>query len=157
MTQTIEPLESFKDCWITFRRQAMGLLASARTSEEAAELLKSRDALLLRLRRLKRSDEGRTLPTALVVGLEQLQGFTSFQDLTDARISELEDLVKEAEQRIGAWTAGIERKTVYQISVADKDRRDRTRRMIFAALAFGGLVLLMTAAAIQTYLNRSIG
>jgi hypothetical protein len=156
MTEPVEPLESFKDCWTTFRRQALSLLASPCTPEEAVELLKSRDALLLRLRRLKKSDEGRTLPAALALGLEQLQTYTSFESLSDAKISQLEHLVKEAELKIQSWAAGIERKTVYQISVADKERRDQTRRVITAAVGFTGLVALMAAATIQIYLNRSI-
>lgn len=156
MTQSVEPLESFRDCWSTFRRQALALLASPCTPEEAVELIKSRDALLLRLRRLKRSDEGRALPSALAVGLERLQGFASFDNLSDAQTQELEHLLKDADQRISAWTAGIERKTVYQISVAEKERRDQVRRIVLAAAAFAALVFLMTGATIQTYLNRSL-
>lgn len=156
MTEAVEPLESFKDCWITFRRQAQGLLAGPVTPEEAIELLKSRDALLLRLRRLKKTADGNSVPTALAVGIERLQTFVSFDSLSDAKTSELEHLVKEGEARISAWTSGIERKTVYQISVAEKDSREQVRRIIFAAAAFGGLVLLMAGATIQIYLNRSI-
>ena len=156
MTEAVEPLESFKDCWMTFRRQALGLLAHPYTPEEAAELLKSRDALLLRLRRLKKADEDFSLPAALVMGVEQLQGFASFESLSDAKTAELEHLVKEGELKIQTWMAGIERKTVYQISVAEKERREGIRRVVLAAAAFVGLVALMAAATIQTYLNRSI-
>lgn len=156
MTEAVEPLESFKDCWSTFRRQALGLLARPVTPEEAAELIKSRDALLLRLRRLKRSADGGSVPAALSLGLERLQTYATFESLSDARTTELEHLVKEGETRISAWVAGIERKTVYQLSVADKENRERVRRMLLAAAAFGGLVLLMAGATIQIYLNRSI-
>lgn len=156
MAESVEPLESFKDCWSTFRRQALNLLAKPSTQEEAVELAKSRDALLLRLRRLRKSEEGHTMPAQIGMLLEQLQGFTSFSSLTDAKTAQLEELVREGEQRISAWYSGIERKTVYQISVAEKERRDGVRRVALAAAAFIGLTVLMSAATIQIYLNRSI-
>ncbi len=156
MAESVEPLESFVDCWRTFRRQALNLLAKPCTPEEAAELLKSRDALLLRLRRLRKSDEGHTMPAQIGMVLEQLQSYSTFETLTDARTAKLEELVKDGEQRIAAWTAGIERKTVYQVSVADKERRERVRRIVTAAAAFAVLVFLMSGATIQIYLNRSI-
>lgn len=156
MAETVDPLESFVDCWKTFRRQALNLLAKPCTPEEAAELLKSRDALLLRLRRLRKSEEGHTMPTQIGMVLEQLQKYSAFDSLSDAMTARLEEIVKDAEQRISAWTAGVERKTVYQISVAEKERKERARRVALAVAAFAGLVTLMCAATIQVYLNRSI-
>lgn len=156
MAETVEPLESFKDCWTTFRRQALGMMAGPCTPEEAQELLKSRDALLLRLRRLRKSDEGHTMPPAIGLLLEQLQSYASFASLSDARATQLNELVRDGESRISAWYAGIERKTVYQVSVAKKDGQERIRRMVLAAGAFIGLTVLMSAATIQIFLNRSI-
>ena len=157
MAETVAPLESFKDCWSTFRRQALNLLTTTpSTPEEATELLKSRDALLLRLRRLRKSDEGTSMPTAIGIGVEQLQEYTSFDSLSDARSARLAELVGETEGRIAAWYAGMERKTVYQISVAERESRDRIRRLALAGAAFVGLVALMTGAVIQIFLNRSI-
>lgn len=156
MTESVEPLESFVDCWRTFRRQATNLLAKPCTPEEAAELLKSRDALLLRLRRLRKSEDGHTMPAQIGMVLEQLQTYTAFDTLTDARTAKLETIVKDGEQRISAWTAGIERKTIYQVSVADKERRERIWRIVTAAAAFVGLTILMSGATMQIYLNRSI-
>lgn len=156
MAEPVEPLESFRDCWSTFRRQVLSLLAKPCTPEEATELIKSRDALLLRLRRLRKADEGASMPAQIGMLVEQLQGFSSFDSLSDAKTAQLEELVKDGEQRIQSWYAGLERKTVYQISVADKERRERLWRTGLAAAAFVGLTALMAAATIQIYLNRSI-
>ena len=156
MAETVEPLESFKDCWTTFRRQALGMMDRPCTPEEAQELLKSRDALLLRLRRLKKSEEGQSLPASIGILLDQLKSYTSFESLSDAKATQLSELVRDGENRISAWYAGIERKTVYQVSVAQKESRERVGRMILAAGLFIGLAALMSAATIQIYLNRSI-
>lgn len=156
MAESVEPLESFRDCWSTFRRQALAMLAKPCSPEEAQELLKSRDALLLRLRRLRKSDEGSSMPKSIILTIEPLQSFASFDSLSDAKTAQLEDLVRDGEIRIQAWFAGIERKTVYQISVTEKENRDRVRRTAMAAAAFVALTALMSAATIQIYLNRSI-
>jgi hypothetical protein len=157
MAETVEPLESFKDCWSTFRRQVLRMLAKTPgTPEETAELLKSRDALLLRLRRLKKSEDGESMPAQIGMLLDRLQSYPTFESLSDARVSELERLVKEAEERIGSWLAGMERKTVYQISVAGEDRRERIKRIAWAVGAFVGFTVFLTAAAIQIFLNRSM-
>ncbi len=157
MTETVEPLESFKDCWSTFRRQVLRMLAKTPWSpEETLELVKSRDALLLRLRRLKKSEDGESMPAQIGMLLDRLQSYQTFDSLSDARVGELEGLVKEAEDRIASWVAGMERKTVYQISVAGEDRRERVKRIAWAAAAFVGFTVFLTAAAVQIFLNRSM-
>jgi len=150
-----ELIDSFKDCWQTFRKQCHRLAGDHPLSPaEEVEFLRTKEALLQRYGQIKSSDLGPGLPEALSESIEFLGRYQTFSTLSDAQLEAFKETGATAEREMVSWLNGLRRKDVFKHSLVKKKRREGIHRFVTVPVLFFALSVLLLVLGIRFFLNR---
>lgn len=153
--EPLELVDSFRDCWQTFRKQCQRLIGDSRfTPEEEEEFLKTREALLERYQRIQESPLGSNLPEGLTECLARLDEIEKVSTLSDRQLDGFKEAARSCEGEIESWLESLRRKDLFKESLLKKKRKEGILQYLTVPVAFIALSALLLFLGIRFYLNR---